>query len=363
MVEEPQPAAVFAPPGWLRDLGRTAWLALGVLALIAAITWLLGLAQAIVTPVLVGLLVATVTSPLVAVLQRHRVPRTAGALLILAAFVVLAVVIGLMVIDTLVAQRDKIDQYADEAAARLQSWMESAGVDENGAATAREHVQGSVPDLLGTLLSGVITGIRGITSLVLGASFTAFALFFLLRDGPALRSFVDRHLRVPPSVGRTITGDVVTSVRRYFIGVTVVALFNAVVVGLGAWILGVPLPLTIAVVTLVTAYVPFIGAFTAGTFAVVLALADGGTQTALIMLVIVILANGGLQSVVQSIAFGATLDLNPLLVLVLTISGGALFGMAGLVLTAPLVSAAVHVHRDLTRRSPDEDDGAAGAPG
>ena len=88
---------------------------------------------------------------------------------------------------------------------------------------------------------------------------------------------------------------------------TIVAAFNAVVVGLGALVLGVPLAGTIAVVTFVTAYVPFIGAFVSGAFAVVLALGSQGTHRALIMLVIVILANGLLQNIVQPIAFGATL--------------------------------------------------------
>ena len=118
-------------------------------------------------------------------------------------------------------------------------------------------------------------------------------------------------------------------------------------VGLGALALDVPLAGTIAVVTFVTAYVPFIGAFVAGAFAVILALASQGTTTALIMLVIVILANGLLQNIVQPIAFGATLDLNPLAVLIVTISAGALFGMVGLILAAPLTSAALHISRDL----------------
>ena len=144
-----------------------------------------------------------------------------------------------------------------------------------------------------------------------------------------------------------MTGQVLGSLRRYFVGVTIVAAFNAVVVGLGALLLGVPLAGTIAVVTFVTAYVPFIGAFVAGAFAVVIALGTEGSTTALIMLVIVILANGMLQQIVQPVAFGATLDLNPLAVLIVTIAGGSLFGMVGLILAAPLTSAAVHVSRDL----------------
>jgi len=97
----------------------------------------------------------------------------------------------------------------------------------------------------------------------------------------------------------------------------------------------------------VTAYVPFIGAFVSGAFAVMLALASQGTSTALVMLVIVILANGLLQNIVQPIAFGATLDLNPLVVLIVTIGFGAIFGMIGMVLAAPLTSAALHISREL----------------
>lgn len=81
--------------------------------------------------------------------------------------------------------------------------------------------------------------------------------------------------------------------------------------------------------------------------ATIVTLASEGTTTALIMLVIVILANGLLQSTVQPIAFGATFDLNPLAVLIVTIGFGCLFGMIGLILGAPLTSAALHISREL----------------
>ena len=146
---------------------------------------------------------------------------------------------------------------------------------------------------------------------------------------------------------------------------TIVAAFNGVVVGLGALLLDVPLAGTIAVVTFITAYVPFIGAFVSGAFAVVLTLGANGTTDALIMLVIVLLANGLLQNVVQPIAFGATLDLNPLLILFVTIGAGSLFGMAGLILAAPLTSAAFHISADVARAraaKPDVEGDVAPAP-
>jgi predicted PurR-regulated permease PerM len=195
----------------------------------------------------------------------------------------------------------------------------------------------------------VASGIRGIASLAFGISFTIFAIFFLLKDGPAFRAWVDRHLGVPLSVAQTITGGVVLAMRRYFLGVSIVAAFNAIVVGTGAYLLGVPLAGTIAVVTFVTAYIPFVGAVVAGAFAVLLALGTQGTAVAAVMLVIVILANGALQNIVQPIAMGATLRMNPLLILVVTISAGAFFGTVGMVVAAPLTSAAIHVSADLGR--------------
>ncbi len=192
-----------------------------------------------------------------------------------------------------------------------------------------------------------MNGIQGLTSLVFFLTFSAFATFFLLKDGPVVRRFVDRHLGVPASVATVITGNVIQSLRRYFLGVTIVATFNAIVVGLAAVLLDVPLAGTIAVVVFVTAYIPFIGAFVSGAFAVLLTLSSQGTTAALIMLVVVILANGLLQNIVQPIAFGATLDLNPLVVLIVTIGFGSLFGMIGMILAAPLTSAAIHISKQL----------------
>ena len=107
---------------------------------------------------------------------------------------------------------------------------------------------------------------------------------------------------------------------------------------------------------------PIVGAWTAGFFVFALALADKGTSTAFIMALIVFLANGPLQQIVQPIAYGATLEVNPLVVFVVTIASGLLFGMVGLILGAPLVSAGVHISRDLSQpAAPPEGDVAAPA--
>jgi predicted PurR-regulated permease PerM len=99
----------------------------------------------------------------------------------------------------------------------------------------------------------------------------------------------------------------------------------------------------------VTAYIPYIGAVVAGAFAVLLTLGSQGAGVAVAMLIVVILANGLLQNLFQPFAMGSALGLNPLVVLVVTIGAGCLFGMLGLVLAAPLVSASVRIARELNR--------------
>jgi predicted PurR-regulated permease PerM len=342
-------SAVFSAPRWLRDLGLAAWFLVGVAALLVGLVLLLGATAAITQPVLAAFVVACVASPLVHWLKRHRVPRAAGAALALLLLIAIVVLVIVLVVGGITSQSDEISSQSGSAVDRIEGWLEDAGVSSSGASSAGETATDSVTSGASTLIHGIVGAIEGLASLALGLSFAALSLFFLLKDGPAMRAWVNNHLGVEEAVARTITGNVIVSLRRYFGGVTIVAAFNAVVVGLGAIVLGVPLAGTIAVVSFVTAYIPYVGAFVAGFFAVVLTLGAEGTTDAIIMLVIVLLANGLLQNILQPIAFGATLGLNPLVVLIVTIGAGALFGMVGLVLAAPLTSAAVHISADLAR--------------
>jgi predicted PurR-regulated permease PerM len=359
--EAGQLATVFAPPRWLRDLGRASWLLVGLFVLLAGVVWLLGTTQTIVGPVVAATIVAAVTAPVVRRLTTHRIPRAAAVAIVLLAVAAVAVVVIVIVIGGVTSQTSEIGKHASEAADRGEGWLKSLGVNDSGAAGAKDAAERDVPAIISALATGVIHGIKGLTSVAFALSLSALSLFFLLKDGPSMRGWVDRHLGVPLPVAQTITGGVLRSLRGYFQGVTIVAAFNGVVVGLASLALNVPLAGTIAVVTFVTAYVPYIGAFVAGAFAVIIALGAKGTTIALVMLLVVILANGLLQNIVQPFAMGSALDLHPLAVLVLTISAGCVFGMIGLVLAAPIASAAVHITRDLARaRASAAQEAAAG---
>lgn len=346
-----QPRRFFAPSQWLRDLGRTSWLLVGCVLLLVGLIWLLEQTFTIVGPVIVATVVAVVAGPVVDVLDRH-MPRALAAALVLVGLLAVAVLVLVLVLAGIRDQRPAIEARAGQGVEHVQSWLQQAGVDQSGATAAGDSARSATPKVISTLLHGVGAGVQGLTSLVFGLALAGLSLFFLLKDGPAMRSFLDRHLGLPPPTARVITGTVGTSLRGYFRGVTLVALFNGVVVTLGALLLDVPMPGTIGLVTFVTAYVPFIGAFVAGVFTVVIALGAKGTTVALLMLVIVLLANGLLQNLVQPFAMGAALDLHPLVVLVSTIGAGCLFGALGLILAGPLVSAATHIPRELRRLDP-----------
>ena len=125
---------------------------------------------------------------------------------------------------------------------------------------------------------------------------------------------------------------------------------------IGALILGVPLAATLGIVTFFAAFVPYLGAWTAAAFSVLIALGGAGPDAAAGMVVVQLLANSVLQQMVQPIAMGAALGIHPLAVLIVTI-GGALFGGVGLILAAPLTAAAVRISADLAKARSAEDAG------
>jgi predicted PurR-regulated permease PerM len=216
------------------------------------------------------------------------------------------------------------------------------------AADAKSEASASISGAFQALTQGLLGGIDKLAGLAVFLSFTALSLFFLLKDGPSIGAFIERHLGMPVPAAHSMLGRIAGSMRGYFLGVTIVALWSALIVGAGCLLLGVPLAGTIAVVTFLGGYIPYIGAWTAGIFAVLIALGGSSPETAAALAMIVLLANGVLQQLVQPIAYGAALQLHPLAVLIVTIAGGCLFGTVGLVLAAPLLSAAVKIKSDLT---------------
>jgi len=340
---------VFAAPRWLRDAGFTAWLLVGVTILLVGLVWLMTLTQVITLPVLTAGVIAAVAAPIVRWLAANRIPRALGALVVMLLIVAAGTLAFYLVIDGITSETASISHALTSAADKMEGWLKDLGVSAPAASGANQDASSGASGAFDSLVHGLAGGIEALSSIVFFLAMTVLSLFFLLKDGPTIRAWIERSMGVPDDVARTITARTQQSLRGYFLGVTIVAAFSAVLVGGGALLLGVPLAGTIAVVTFIGGYVPYLGAWTAGAFSVLLALGGAGADAAAGMVVIQLLSNGPLQQIVQPVAYGAALGINPLAVLVVTIAGGALFGAAGLILAAPVTSAIVRIRADLAR--------------
>lgn len=353
---------LFAAPAWLRDMGMAAWLLVGIAAFLVGAIWLLALTQTIVVPVIVAAIIASVGAPAIDWMQRRGLPRAAGAVIVFLALVALGVGVGMLILSGIANESQSIADQLNGATDRISGWLKDAGIDPSSADGAKDDVSSSVSSGFEALLTGVAAGIEKLAGLAIFLSFTALSLFFLLKDGPVIAGFVRRHMGVPEPVAASITGRTASSLQGYFLGMTIVSLFSATIVGIGALVLGVSLPGTIFAITFLGGYVPYLGAWAAGGFAVLIALGSSGPDTAAAMAVIVLLANGILQQLVQPVAYGTVLGIHPLAVLIMTIAGGSLFGTIGLILAAPLTSAVVHITGDLARARDKETGSHEGGP-
>src|SRR5829696_2368153 len=235
-------SGMFAAPTWMRDLGFSAWLLVGVAAALIGTIWLLSLTQTIVMPVLTAAIIASVTSPLVDGLRRHGVPRGIGAGIVFLAIVAIGLAVGLLVLTGIASQAESLSERLREGASEVEGLLRDLGVSAPTAADANADGSSSISAGFEALTHGLIGGIDKLASLAVFLSFTALSLFFMLKDAPTIGGFVERHLGVPVQLGHSILARVTSSLRGYFLGVTVVAAWSALLVGAGALLLDFPFP-------------------------------------------------------------------------------------------------------------------------
>jgi len=360
-IDPGQLSGMFNVPEWLRNIGVMSWLLVGITLLICGLVWLLAQTQVISIPVIVAGIIAAVGSPVVSWLNRRHVPRALGAMLLMLAVILFGALVAYGVVVGIDGQAASISSHLDAAKDEISKGLSNLGLDPSKAASASHDLGSGAGDSASALISGLLDGLAKLSSLGFFLAMTILSLFFLLKDGPQIRGWVEGHMGVPDPVARTITQRTIGSLRGYFLGTTIVAVFSAVVVAIGTIILGVPLVGTIFAVTFIAGYIPYIGAWTAAIFSVAVALGSTGEQAAIGMIVVQFLANGALQQLIQPFAMGAALGIHPLAVLIVTIGGGALFGTVGLIIAAPLVSAVVRISADLARARAEEEAAEAAA--
>ena len=201
---------------------------------------------------------------------------------------------------------------------------------------ARAAIEEAAPEVTGGFVTKLVSGVGTLIGVASGLILGALIMYYLLKDGTRLRRSV--VAQIDPSIRGEVDGfigDACRTLRDYGRGRTVMSAIVSVVIGLASLLLGLPLVFTIVVVNFIGGYIPYIGAFLGGGLAVIVALGDGGLDVAVIMLVVVLAANLVLENFVEPKVMGRTLDIHPLVVLVVTALGGFLGGIVGLILAVP----------------------------
>ena len=184
--------------------------------------------------------------------------------------------------------------------------------------------------LLGEVLTGLII--------------TLLLLFFFLKDGPAIWSwFVSTFGGRQRTRLDEIARRAYTALSGYVRGLALVGVADATLIGSGLVILGVPLVGPLMLLTFIGAFLPLIGAFSAGLAAVLIALVDGGIVTALIVLALVIAVQQLEGHVLYPLIMGRTINVHPIAIILALATGGILAGIVGIFLSVPIVTVAAVV--------------------
>jgi len=344
---------------------RLALIGLGL----ALLWWLIARLWVIVMPVLLAMLITTVLNPPANWMRRRGVPPAlAAAVVLVGSLLVLAAVVFFLATSI----TGGVSELASGAVAGLQSiqdWL--AGPPLNLGATQfdalLQQVTQRLQDSVTTIATGVLSGVGTFASLVVTGLLALVLAFLFVKDGdrflPWLRRFVG-----PRAGGHlcVVLGRVWDTLGGFIRGQALVSLADAILIGAGLLIVGIPLALPLAVLTFIGGFIPIVGAIFAGAVAVLIALVSNGFTAALIVLGIVLLVQQVEGNVLQPILQGKSLNLHAAVVLLAVTAGGSLYGIAGAFLAVPIAAAGAVVLRYLfaqvDRVSEDDETDAPADP-
>lgn len=343
------PSARWETPTWLRRVGLTSWLFIGATLAVSVVIALLAVTRDITMPVAIGALLAMVFAPVVSWLENHGLKRGVGSALVVIALI--GILLGAVFVTTiaLADQSDALIANLEDAIATIKGWGEDLPI-PNGSV---EQVESTVSDAGPLARDGVATWLTSIVDsaagLVAGMILGVMALYYLLKDGPKLGPWFAAREREPAKRAATerLMSKAVDDVQGYFAGKTALALVQGIGIWLTLWAMGVPGALAIGVVNFLGAYVPYIGAFVGGAFAVLMALGEGGIGLAVAAFAVVMVANLVLENLLEPHLLGTNLKMHPLTILLVTTLGGIVAGMIGLILAAPVYAIGLDLYREL----------------
>ncbi len=326
-------------PAFLRRVPRIgiwAWSFVGLVVAAIIVFFALSAVSEIALPMTFAAVLAVIFKPLVGTLERRNIKPSLAAGVIVLGLLALMAGVAVATVRGVTEQADEISTSVDKALHKAADETDALGIDQQSLDEARKAVEDADPMITTGVLSGLVSGIGVLVAIASGVILGALIMYYLLKDGTRLRRAV--VAQVDPALRGDVDdfiGDSCRILRDYGQGRTVMSAIVAVVIGVAALLLGLPLVFTIVVVNFIGGYIPYIGAFLGGGLAVLIALGDGGLPEAVIMLVIVLAANLVLENFVEPKVMGRTLDIHPLVVLIVTALGGLLGGIVGLILAVP----------------------------
>ncbi|WP_073694626.1 AI-2E family transporter [Mycobacterium sp. ST-F2] len=326
----------------VRKAAAWSWRLLAIFGAVLALLWLVIKLEVIVVPVLLATLAAAFLLPAVDLLTRWGLPRGAAvAAMLLSSIVVMGGILTFVVsqfIEGAPALVEQVTRSIDGA----RKWLTEGPVLHLSADQINSVGQTAIDALKNNqakLTSGVFSTAGALTEIITGMLLVLFTLIFLLHGGRDIYAFVTKIF--PATVrdrvrdaGRAGFGSLIGYVRATF----VVALVDAVGIGTGLAIMGIPLALPLASLVFLGAFVPLVGAVVTGFVAVVVALIAKGWIYALIALGLIIAVQQLEAHVLQPIVMGRAVSVHPLAV-VLAIAGGSVTaGIIGALIAVPIVA-------------------------
>jgi predicted PurR-regulated permease PerM len=375
-VPDPEAAAVTTAPAPAADRGpkfrrgsrRLAIASAQFLLIVAALVVLgevLGRLWSILLPVVLGLLMATVLWPATRFLRKHRWPPALAASTILLAFLLSFIGIIAALAPSVANQVTELADAATAGLQDLQEWLQgppfNLGEDQIGEAvdSVINSIQGNAQNIAGYALTGVSAVGNSLINLILAL----VLVFFYLKDGPRFVPWLSAQ--TGPRASRHVAAlsyRMWNTLSEFIRQQALVGFIDAFFIGLGLLILGVPLVIPLAVLTFFGGFIPIIGAFVAGAFAVLVALVSNGVTTALIVLGIVILVQQIEGNVLQPIIQGRGFNIHAAVVILAVTAGSSLAGITGAFLSVPIAALLAVIYRyvrdEMDDRSPEvADDG------
>ncbi|PPB49644.1 AI-2E family transporter [Arthrobacter pityocampae] len=346
-------------PYALRIAASWAW-RLGLVVVVGGVLiYLLTYISVLIIPLMVAGLLAALLTPLKIALHRRRVPNGLAVAITLVGF--FGVITGALVLvgQQLVVGMASLWGEAVAGVQQLLGWL-AQGPLQLSATQIDQYLQdlvGAIQNNSASILSGALSFGSTAGHVAAGIFLTVFALIFFLLDGPRIWRFVVglMPLRARAAVdGAGRTGWL--SMARYVRVQILVAAVDAIGIGAGAAIIGVPLALPLGVLVFLGSFIPVVGALATGSVAVLLALVANGWVNALIMLAIVLLVQQIEGHILQPLVMGPAVALHPLAV-VLAVAGGTIVaGIPGALFSVPILAVLNASVRYISRRAWEDDD-------